>query len=66
MIGRIICWLTKHKRGTFVKCVGIGADGKTDTAVYECPRCSAQWSRKVPAKKPTERVIPESVRKSEA
>jgi hypothetical protein len=50
MIGKIICWWKGHKRGKRIKRVGIGADGNTDTAVFQCPRCSATWTRKA---KPT-------------
>ena len=48
--GRIKCLFGQHGRGKFVKRVGIGADSKTDTAVYQCRRCSAQWTRKTKAK----------------
>ena len=55
LIGKILCALPRwagggHRRGEFVKRVGIGADGKTDTVVYQCPRCHATWTRKVKAK----------------
>ena len=43
MIGKLICLLTKHKRGRAIECVGIHPDWKI---TYECPRCKAQWTRK--------------------
>lgn len=41
MIGKLICLLTKHKRGKRLETVTY--DG---SVIYECPRCKATWVRK--------------------
>ena len=44
IFGRLICWRYGHKRG---KRVAVGETG----IVYRCPRCKAEWVRKVTKKK---------------
>ena len=52
LLGKLLCFaLGKHKRGRLVEPALLlaGAAGKEHT--YRCPRCGAQWSRKVRGKK---------------
>ena len=44
MIGKLICLLTKHKRGREVGAKSIGP--KMWEVTYSCERCKAQWTRK--------------------
>ena len=44
MIGKLMCKLFGHKRG---KKIGEQGSAEGVTATYECPRCSATWTRKV-------------------
>ena len=46
MIGKLICLLTKHKRGKQVSKGSILLPGAPWEITYECPRCKAQWTRK--------------------
>ena len=50
VIGTLICWLRGHKRGKRITY----RDGmpSTDKHYFECPRCGAQWKRKVKVKQP--------------
>jgi hypothetical protein len=54
MLGKLICWMLGHKRG---KKFGsrqldkLSNNGNgTWATVYQCPRCGAQWTRKVKTK----------------
>ena len=53
LIGKLICALTKHKRGLRIHSQGerVGSATFTTTAtyqanVYQCPRCGTVWTRK--------------------
>ena len=53
ILGKLICWATrKHKRGKQVALTDWERNeyGKLGQIVYRCPRCGAQWTRKVKAK----------------
>lgn len=49
LIGRIICALTKHKRGRFVRSIDNGTL-RPLTKVYACPRCGRESVYRVKAK----------------
>jgi len=69
LLGKLICFITrKHRRGQLLQTMGkLVGDAYITHARYFCSRCGAQWVRRILTKKakPTERVIPESLRKKD-
>jgi hypothetical protein len=47
MIARLKCWFLGHKRGKKVE--SVTSTGTVPVNTYRCPRCRAQWTRKVKA-----------------
>ena len=42
--GRLVCGVTKHKRGRLLPFDAMKHD--VGYATYQCPRCGATWTRK--------------------
>lgn len=54
ILGRLWCWAAGHRRGKLVANVGIGVytgQPRPHLRTFQCPRCSATWTRKVKAAK---------------
>ena len=58
--GKLICKWKGHKRGKRVpfpganKEISLYMDDVVGNAQFECPRCGAQWTRKISKRKPKE------------
>lgn len=52
MFGRLLCWAFGHRRGkrVFIAPSEYGSPPPEGYALMRCPRCGAQWTRKVKAK----------------
>lgn len=50
IFGRIICYFYGHKRGRALEVTA--AEMAENVRGFRCPRCGAQWTRKVSQRKP--------------
>lgn len=49
-IGKLICWLTKHKRGRLMESWVQPSEPPVRYSTFQCTRCFATWTRKKAAK----------------
>lgn len=47
LLARMLCRLTGHRRGRRLKANGSPLVDGSGYAHFECPRCSATWTRKI-------------------